>query len=212
MDRKEEIIYATLELASENGLKSITMSQIAEKVGIKAPSLYNHFKSKDEIVKAMYSFLREKAQKGRSSGWADPDASASKSLEQILLESLSAYLGMVTDRNMLLFFRVLYSERSMDPTAAEIILEETEHMIRATRNLFYALAVHGKMRSEGIDTAAMTFALTVHSLIDYRMDMLTAGRTDRFGEDQSPYTRELIAFVKWFSAQVGGNQHEQETH
>ena len=60
MERKEEIILATLELASENGLKSISMAQIAEKIGIKAPSLYNHFKSKDEIVKAMYCFLREK--------------------------------------------------------------------------------------------------------------------------------------------------------
>ena len=212
MDRKEEIIYATLELASENGLKSVSMSQIAEKIGIKAPSLYNHFKSKDEIVKAMYSYLREKAQKGRASGFADPEELASKSLEQILTESLSAYLGVISDRNMMLLFRVLYTERSIDPLAAEIILDETEHMIRSTRNLFYALAVHGKMKSAGIDTAAMTFALTVHSLIDYRMDMITAGKTDRFDDDQSPYTKELIDFVKWFSTQMGGAQHEQETH
>ena len=118
MDRKEEIVYATLELASVNGLRSITMSQIAEKVGIKAPSLYNHFKSKDEIVKAMYSCLREKAQKDRSSGFANPDELASKSLEQILTDALSGYLGMISDGNMLLFFRVLYSARPMDPLAA----------------------------------------------------------------------------------------------
>ena len=31
MERKEEIILATLDLASENGLKSISMAQIAEK-------------------------------------------------------------------------------------------------------------------------------------------------------------------------------------
>ena len=212
MDRKEEIVYATLELASANGLRSITMSQIAEKVGIKAPSLYNHFKSKNEIVKAMYSYLRGKAQKGRSSGFANPDELASKSLEQILTDALSGYLSMITDRNMLLFFRVLYSARSMDPLAAEILLEETEHMIQATRNLFYALAVHRKMKSDGIDTAAMTFALTIHALIDYRMDMLTAGRADSFGDDHSPYTKELLSFVKWFSAQVGGNRYEQEAH
>ena len=212
MDRKEEIVYATLALASVNGLRSITMSQIAEKVGIKAPSLYNHFKSKDEIVKAMYSCLREKAQKDRSSGFANPDELASKSLEQILTDALSGYLGMISDRNMLLFFRVLYSARPMDPLAAEILLEETEHMIQATRNLFYALAVHGKMKSDGIDTAAMTFALTIHALIDYRMDMLTAGRVDSFGDDHSPYTKELLSFVKWFSAQVGGNRYEQEAH
>ena len=212
MDRKEEILFATLELASEHGLKSVSMSQIAERVGIKAPSLYNHFRSKDEIVQAMYGYLREKAQKGRASAFTDPAAFAAESLEQILTESLSAYLGMVTDRDMLLFFRVLYSARSIDPLAAKIVLEETEHMIRATKNLFYALAVHGKMKSEGIDTAAMTFALTAHALIDYRMDRITAGIADRFGDDQNPCTKELTAFVKWFSAQVEGEQHEQETH
>ena len=212
MERKEEIILAALELASGNGLKSISMAQRAEKLLSKAPSLYNHFKSKDEIVKAMYSFLREKAQQKRTSGFADPEEFSSKSLEQILTESLTAYLGMITDQNMLRFFRVLYSERSINPLAAEIMLEETEHMIRSTRNLFYALAVHGKMRSEGIDTAAMTFALTVHSLIDYRMDKITAGKADRFGDGKSPYTKELSEFIRWFSLQNGGDIHEQKAH
>ena len=212
MERKEEIILAALELASRNGLKSISMAQIAEKVGIKDPSLYNHFKSKDEIVKAMYSFLRERAQQNRASGFADPEEFSSKSLERILTESLAAYLGMITDRNMMCFFRVLYSERSINPLAAEIMLEETEHMIRSTRNLFYALAVHGKMRSEGVDTAAMTFAMTVHSLIDYQMDKITAGRADRFGDGESPYTKELSEFIRWFSIQNGGGIHEQKAH
>ena len=66
MNRKEEIIYATLELASLNGLKSVSMSQIADKVGIKAPSLYNHFASKDEIIQEMYSVLRRNAQKNNT--------------------------------------------------------------------------------------------------------------------------------------------------
>ena len=212
MERKEEIILATLELASENGLKSISMAQIAEKIGIKAPSLYNHFKSKDEIVKAMYSYLRNKAQQNRSAGFADPEELSSKSLEKILSESLTAYLGMITDQNMMRFFRVLYSERSMNSLAAEIMLEETEYMIRSTRNLFYALAVHGKMKNEGVDTAAMAFALTVHSLIDYRMDKITAGKAKQFGDGDSPNTKELAEFIRWFSIQVGGENHEQKAH
>lgn len=35
MTRKEEIIYATLELASEYGLKAVSLAQISDKVGIK---------------------------------------------------------------------------------------------------------------------------------------------------------------------------------
>ena len=212
MDRKEEIILAALELASGNGLKSVSMSQIADRVGIKAPSLYNHFKSKDEIVKAMYGFLREKAQQNRSPGFADPEALMAKSLEQILTESLSAYLGMISDPNMMQFFRVLYSERSINPLAAKIMLEETEHMIRSTKNLFYGLAVHGKMKSDGVDTAATAFTLTVHSLIDWRMDRITAGIADPSGDSESLYTKEMTDFIRWFCLQVGGDCDEQKTH
>ena len=39
----------------------MSMSMIADKVGIKKPSLYKHFASKEEIVEAMYEYLRRQA-------------------------------------------------------------------------------------------------------------------------------------------------------
>ena len=206
MTRKEEIIHATLELAAENGMKGVSMSQIADKVGIKAPSLYNHFRSKDEIIREMYRFLREQALAGSKGDTADYSKLMDRSAEEILLSSISAYMGIVSDRNMLRFFKVLYSERSTDPIAASIIVEETERMIQSSKNLFYALAVHGKINDQNIDVAAMTFSLTIHSLIDYRMDMLTAGIADDFGEEDSPVPKNILDFVRWFSYQIGGNQ------
>ena len=64
--RKKEIIMATLELAANKGLGNVSMNMIADKVGIKKPSLYNHFASKEELVEAMYQFLREEAKKNAS--------------------------------------------------------------------------------------------------------------------------------------------------
>ena len=61
MNKKEEIIISTLNLASEFGLKSLSMSQIADSVGIKKPSLYNHFNSKEELIKEMYEYIRNKS-------------------------------------------------------------------------------------------------------------------------------------------------------
>ena len=200
MSRKEEIIYATLELASAKGMQGVSMSQIADKVGIKAPSLYNHFKSKDEIIQEMYRFLRENAQKSNGQQPVDFAESLSKKcLEDVLMGSLSAYIGLISDKNMLQFFKVLYSERSTNPTAAKIMVEETERMLSQSRNLFYALAVHGKIKNQDADMAAMTYSLTIHSLIDYRMDMITAGDVEGFGDGDSPIPLKIIEFVKWFS-------------
>ena len=54
INRKEEIVQITLELAAEKGLANVSMCMIAYKIGIKKPSLYKHFASKEEIVEAMY--------------------------------------------------------------------------------------------------------------------------------------------------------------
>lgn len=205
MGRKEEILYATLELAAENGIKGVSMSQIADKVGIKAPSLYNHFKSKDEIVKEMYSFLRDRAKAETSPEPMDISKLVDKSVEEILLDSVFSYVGIVSDKYMLQFFKVLYSERATNPIAAQIIVEETERMLQASRNIFYALVVHGKVKNDSIDTAAMTYSLTIHSLIDYRLDMITAGIIQEFGEEGRPVPKNIIEFIRWFSHQIGVN-------
>ncbi len=209
MNRKEEIIYATLELAAVNGMKGVSMAQIAEKVGIKAPSLYNHFSSKEELIREMYSFLREQAQKNNQNGIVDYSAMfEAKSLEEILRMSASSYIGMVSNKNMLQFFKVLYSERSTDPTAAKIMVEETERMLALSRDLFYALAVHGKIKNQNADMAAVTYSLTMHSLIDYRMDKITAGEITEFGDEEGAIPKKIIDFIKWFSNQIGGDNNE----
>ncbi len=193
MTRKEEIIYATLELASEYGLKAVSLSQIADRVGIKKPSLYNHFASKDEIVDAMYELLREKAKQSSGAPADFTTLFENRSLEEILMICLGGYTAFLADKDMLAFFRVLYSERSTSPAAAQLMLEETERMISSTRSLFYALVVHGKMKNDDVDTAALSYAMTVHSLIDKQLDAATAGSGGTAG-----ISEEMKAYVKWF--------------
>ena len=49
MDTKDEILNATFNLFAEKGYNT-SMSDIAKKVGIKVPSIYSHFQSKDELI------------------------------------------------------------------------------------------------------------------------------------------------------------------
>lgn len=63
MPKKEEIILTTLDLASKYGLKSLSMSQNADSVGIKKPSLYNHFDSKEELIREIYEYIRSNYEK-----------------------------------------------------------------------------------------------------------------------------------------------------
>ena len=53
MSTKEKILDAALTLFAENGYNGTSVEQIAKSVGIKAPSLYKHYKGKEDILNAL---------------------------------------------------------------------------------------------------------------------------------------------------------------
>ncbi len=176
MTTKEKILIAALELASEQGLGSVSLSQIAEKVGIKKPSLYNHFASKDEIVDELYEYLRKQAKEKVAHGMIDyGELVKNKSALEILTQIVNGYITMNQDPDMERFYKFVMSERSIHKQAARIMLMETEKMILATKQLFYAMQVQHIMEFDNADMAAFSFAMAVHSCIDYMFDQRTAG-------------------------------------
>ena len=193
-NRKEEIILTTLELAAEKGLAGVSMSMIAEKIGIKKPSLYKHFSSKDEIVEAMYQFLRDKSKENANIKPVDYSILFSeKTAYEVLKGVMQGYINMNHQEQMLTFYKVIYSERSIQPMAARIVAEETERMIIATKQLFYAMEVHKLLHFENADMSAVSFAMTVHGLMDYELDQ-------KYGYDEAPKNL-LDEYLKWFCEQ-----------
>lgn len=168
-NRKIEIIMATLKLASQKGLGAVSMNMIAEEIGIKKPSLYNHFKSKDEIVGEMYTFLRNRAQKETKTqmNWGIFE---DKSAYEILSCLVNNYIALSSEPNMLMFYKVIYSERTISSEAAKILVTETEKMIAATKQIFLILESKKLLRFSNLEICATAFALTIHSLMDYSLD------------------------------------------
>lgn len=190
MTKKEEIILATLDLASLYGLKSLSMSQIAESVGIKKPSLYNHFDSKESLIKEMYKYIREKSKENLSLSQVDySEYTKDKSAYQILSGYVSNYKKMVSNEKMFKFYKVIYSERTTNSDAAEIIVEETNKMIEATKMLFKYLKESKKLDIDNIDISSISFAMTIHSLIDNELDKETIG--DSINKDL------IDEYIKW---------------
>lgn len=191
-DRKEEIIMATLKLASIKGLGAVSMNMIADCVGIKKPSLYNHFKSKEELVDEMYLFLRDKAQ-CKTSTKMDFAIFENKSAYEILTCLVQNYIHLSTEQNMQLFYKVIYSQRAISSEAAKIMALETEKMINATRQVFEILENKKLLRFRNIEINALSFALTIHSLVDYSLDKCFAGN-----EEMSINTKLINEYIADF--------------
>ena len=192
--RKEEIVLATLELAAEKGLANVSMSMIAEKIGIKKPSIYKHFDSKDEIVEAMYQYLRKQAKIKANIKPVDYSTLfTGKTAFEVLQVLVYGYIRMNQQEEMLNFYKVIYSERSIQPMAAKIVAEETGRMILATKQLFYAMEVHKVLHFENPDMSAVSFAMTIHGLMDYELDQIYGECKEETSDQQL-----LESYLKWF--------------
>ena len=63
-------------------------------------------------------------------------------------------------------------------------------MIIATKQLFYAMEIHKLLHFENADMSAVSFAMTVHGLMDYELDQ-------KYGYDEAPKNL-LDEYLKWF--------------
>jgi AcrR family transcriptional regulator len=195
MSKKEEILLSTLDLASKYGLKSLSMSQIADSVGIKKPSLYNHFNSKEELIKEMYEYIRNKSKQNIANFILDNINE--KSAYDILYNSVMNYKKMVLNEDMFKFYSVIYSERTTNNEASKIVIEETDKMINATKKIFEFLKEKNKLFIDDIEMASITFSMTIHSLIDYELDCKK--------NNQDYNENNIQKYIKWFC-----NQYSKE--
>src|SRR5664280_2816824 len=51
---RTEILEAAWDIARENGLADLTLRDVAARIGMRAPSLYSYFTSKNAIYDAMF--------------------------------------------------------------------------------------------------------------------------------------------------------------
>lgn len=60
MNTKDKILYAGLDLFSQYGYSDVSVEKIATAVGIKAPSIYKHYRSKKEIFTSILDLAKLK--------------------------------------------------------------------------------------------------------------------------------------------------------
>lgn len=108
----------------------------------------------------MYQFLREQSKKNANIKPVDfSQLFQGKTAYEVLQGVVQGYVNMNHQEKLLTFYRVIYSERSIQPMAARIVAEETERMIIATKQLFYAMEIHKLLHFENADMSAVSFAM-----------------------------------------------------
>lgn len=171
MATKDRILREALTLFSERGYGAVRVGDIAAAVGIKAPSLYKHYKSKQAIFDACVEFFF--ARMGEASrdiglpGTAGSEASyATVGTEEIVGFATRLFTFHVRDDAAARFRRMLMIERYRDPELNRRFEDLfIDGAIRHEEGIFQALMEEGVIRRQDPHLLALRFYTPIFYLL-----------------------------------------------
>ncbi len=213
-DTKQRILDKALELFSEQGYDSVSVGEIAKTVGIKAPSLYNHFPSKqaifDAIVEstaAQYEVDTDKIDIHVQNVKKDIPVFTEITEDALFEKVRQIFEYSLHNETIGRFRRMMTIEQFRSPKLAALYSKRyVERIINYHADIFRALSTAGEIAAEDPDTLSMMYVAPVLTLI---------GICDRQPERENECLEKLSRHVRLFFRMVHGNglkraeSHEQ---
>lgn len=173
MNTKQKIIEEALILFSEKGYSDVYVNDIAKAVGIKAPSLYKHFKNKQEIFHAILDELKENYTKNAAAiGIDGNDTNADASIYSDITEESfieigrNLFLYFLHDHHMKLFRKLLTIEQFRDSALADLYSKQYYNdPLTYQGELFKILIATGKFKQADIGILALQFYAPIYTLL-----------------------------------------------
>ena len=182
MSTKEKILAAALSLFAENGYNGTSVEEIAAEVGIKAPSLYKHYKGKEDILNALIDTAESRYE--GTFGSENNIGKIPESIEEFVLVTLEKIRFTIYDPMIRKIRRFLVQEQFRSERLAEIT---TRHQIEGIQQM-YTRIIAGMM-DEGLlvrdDPALLAMELTAPAA-------LYISRADR----QPQYAEEVLGIIE----------------
>ena len=173
MDTKHKILDEALTLFSEKGFANVFVNEIAERVGIKAPSLYKHYKNKqaifDAIIDEMNHRFEQQAQALTIDG-TDPaaDAEVYKNMDEDHLVKLGTDLFKyyLHDSYTRRFRKMLTIEQFQDKDLARVYSQQYFDMPLSYQGMLLGLLVsQGLLVTENVPIMTLHFYAPIYMLL-----------------------------------------------
>ena len=210
---KQKILGKALELFSNQGYDSVSVGEIAKAVGIKAPSLYNHFPSKQAIFEAMvestaaqYEADTDKINIHVQDAKQDIPVFTEITEDALYEKVRQIFEYSLHNETISRFRRMMTIEQFRSPELAALYSKRyVERILEYHAGIFRALIAAGEIKAEDPETLAMMYVAPVVTLI---------GICDRQPEREGECLEKLQSHVKLFfrmvnSSSQGGERREE---
>lgn len=173
MKTKDRIIDEALTLFSQNGYDSVSVEQIASAVGIKAPSLYKHYKGKKDIFQAVLDEMSHRYDEqvlslnmnGRNSK-SDVPMFETISIEQLMTIGISFFSYFLHDNYACRFRKMLTIGQFQNKELAQLYSKQyVDDPLNYQGNLFTALIQMGVFEQQNADIMTLHFYAPIFFLL-----------------------------------------------
>lgn len=200
-DTKQRILDKALELFSSQGYDSVSVGEIAKAVGIKAPSLYNHFAGKQAIFDAIVesTAAQYESDTGKINIHVQDSAQDIPVFTEITEAALFDKVRQIFEYSLhnepiSCFRRMMTIEQFRSPELAELYSRRYVDRVTAYHaGIFRALIAAGEICAEDPDVLAMMYVAPVLTLI---------GLCDRQPEREAECLERLRMHVSLFFRMV----------
>ena len=173
MTTKEKILDEALTLFSEKGYANVFVGDIADRVGIKAPSLYKHYKNKqaifDAIIDEMNKRFEEQAKAMQINGTdAAADAGIYKSLseDQLLKLGREFFLYYLHDDYTRKFRKMLTLEQFHDTDLAKVYSKlYVDDPLSYQGVLFGFMVMAGVLKTDNVQVMTLHFYSPIYFML-----------------------------------------------
>jgi AcrR family transcriptional regulator len=196
-DTKQKILDKALELFSVRGYDAVSVGEIAKAVGIKAPSLYNHFPSKQAIFEEIVEATAAQYEKDTDSidiHVQNVKADVSEFMEiteQELFEKVQwIFSYSIHNEAISRFRRMMTIEQFRSPELAKLYSTRyVDRVVAYHAEIFRNLIAAGVIAGQDPDVLALMYMAPVVTLI---------GICDRQPEREQECLEKLRAHVRLF--------------
>lgn len=198
MNTKQKIIKEALILFAERGYNDVYVNDIAQAVGIKAPSLYKHFKSKQEIFNAILEELKKSYTRQAemlhidgNNTQADADIYAKVSEKSLVEMGKGLFLYFLHDEYVKLFRKMLTIEQFHNTELSELYSRQYfDDPLKYQSGLFSLLIDKGILKGENANIMALHFYSPIYTLLTL---------CDRHPERENEALKMLGEHIKQFN-------------
>ena len=173
MDTKHRILDEALTLFSEKGFANVFVNDIAERVGIKAPSLYKHYKNKqaifDAIIDEMNHRFDEQAQTLSING-TDPNADAEAFInmdeDRLVKLGTDLFKYFLHDSYTKRFRKMLTLEQFQNKELAKVYAQQYIDMPLTYQGMLFGLLVaQGLLVTVNVPVMTLQFYAPIYMLL-----------------------------------------------